>query len=73
MRYLWPAATLILLIVVGLLSLGGEAGCELGGGTTLYLNRQEVETRRARFCHAADCRLIAEQMSKLEPARWYCR
>ena len=73
MRYLWPAATVILLIVAGLLYFGGEPGCELAGGNTLYLNRQEVETMRARFCHAADCRLVAEQMSKVEPARWYCR
>jgi hypothetical protein len=29
-----------------------------------YLNRLAVETMRARFCYAADCRLVADQMSK---------
>jgi hypothetical protein len=73
MRYLWPAATFILLVVAGVLYLGGQPGCELASGNALYLNRQEVETMRARFCYASDCRLIAEQMSKVERARWYCR
>ena len=54
-------------------TLAASQGVELAGGNTLYLNRQEVETMRARFCYAADCRLVAEQMSKVEPARWYCR
>lgn len=52
----------------------GPIGCgamETGG--TLYLNRLGVETPRASFCYAPDCRLVADQMTKTERADWYCR
>lgn len=50
------------------------SGCEVNErGATLYLNRLGVETIRAQFCWAGDCRLIADQMSKAERASWYCR
>lgn len=73
MRFLWPTLTVILLAAVAVLWSRGEPGCELSGGNTLYLNRLDVETMRARFCYAADCRLVADQMNKVENARWYCR
>jgi hypothetical protein len=48
-------------------------GCDaLESGGRLYLVRSNVPTIRAHFCYAADCRLIAEQMNKAEPARWRC-
>jgi hypothetical protein len=48
-------------------------GCDaLESGATLHLVRSNVDTIRARFCHAADCRLIAEQMNKAERALWHC-
>jgi hypothetical protein len=74
MRFLWPAATLfLLLVVVGLLYFDRVSGCDLmEPGGTLYLRREEVETVRGRFCYALDCRLIAELMSELERASWYC-
>lgn len=68
---MWPAATVILLLAVALLYFRGEPGCELAGGNTLYLSRLGAETMRARFCYAADCRLVAEQMTKAESASWY--
>lgn len=50
------------------------SGCEANErGATLYLNRFGAETTRAQFCWASDCRLIAEQMSRVERASWYCR
>jgi hypothetical protein len=65
MRFVWAAATVILLLAVALLYFRGEPGCELAGGNTLYLSRLGAETMRARFCYAAaDCRLVAEQMTK---------
>ncbi len=42
-------------------------------GGTLYLIRLGVETPRAGFCYAPDCRMVAEQMTKAERANWYCR
>jgi hypothetical protein len=72
MRYFWPTATLVLLVIAGFLYFRSEQGCEVTGGNTLYLNRLDVETTRARFCYAADCRMVAEQMSRVEQARWYC-
>ena len=51
-----------------------KAGCTANeSGSTLYLNRMNVETTRAQFCYASDCRLVAEQMMKAERANWYCR
>jgi len=48
-------------------------GCDaFESGGTLYLVRSNVSTIRARFCYAADCRLIAEQMNKVERAHWHC-
>ena len=72
-RFLWPILTVILLAAVAILWFRGEPGCELTAGTTLYLSRLDVETMRARFCYASDCRLVAEQMKKVERARWFCR
>jgi hypothetical protein len=52
----------------------GPIGCgAMESGGTLYLNRLGVETPRASFCYAPDCRLVAEQMTKAEKANWYCR
>lgn len=42
-------------------------------GGALYLNRHGVETHRAEFDYADDCKLIAQAMSEKEPAvKWYC-
>jgi hypothetical protein len=43
MRFVWPAATVILLLAVALLYFRGEPGCELAGGNTLYLSRLGAE------------------------------
>lgn len=52
----------------------GPIGCgAMESGGTLYLNRLGVETPRASFCYAPDCRLVAEQMTRAENANWYCR
>lgn len=52
----------------------GPIGCgAMESGGTLYLNRLGVETPRASFCYAPDCRLVADQMTKAERANWYCR
>jgi hypothetical protein len=59
--------------VVAILYFRSDPSCESASGSTLYLNRLDVETMRARFCYAADCQLVAEQMSKVERAKWYCR
>jgi hypothetical protein len=40
-------------------------------GSKLHLYRN-VDTVRARFCYAADCKLIADQMNKVERAQWSC-
>ena len=43
-------------------------------GAKLYLNRGGgIETFRAQFCYAQDCRLIAKNMSRIEIASWYCK
>ena len=69
-------------ILVALISIGGGCwyllgrayGCEVSEpAAILYLNRLGVETMRARFCWASDCRLVAAQMSNSEKANWYCR
>jgi hypothetical protein len=49
------------------------SGCDtLQSGATLHLIRSDVDTVRACFCYFGDCRLIAEQMNKVERARWHC-
>jgi hypothetical protein len=76
MRLLWPAATLfLLLIVVALIYFYRDRviGCDvMEPGGTLYLRHEAVDTVRGRFCYASDCRLIAELMSEVERASWYC-
>ena len=74
MRFLWPAATLfLLLVVVALFYFDRVGGCDaMEQGGTLYLRHGEVDTFRGRFCYASDCRLIAELMSEVERASWYC-
>ena len=76
MRFLWPAATLfLLLIVVALIYFYRDRviGCDvMEPGGTLYLTDEAVDTVRGRFCYASDCRLIAELMSEVERASWYC-
>lgn len=76
MRLLWPAATLfLLLIVVALIYFYRDRviGCDvMESGGTLYLRHEAVDTVRGRFCYASDCRLIAELMSEVERAIWYC-
>lgn len=53
---------------------GRTKGCEANEpSATLYLSRLGVETTRAQFCWASDCRLVASQMSSAERASWYCR
>ncbi|MEZ8107330.1 hypothetical protein [Vibrio cortegadensis] len=42
-------------------------------GGALYLKRFGIETLRAEFTNAADCELIAKNMSAAEPnVSWYC-
>jgi hypothetical protein len=73
MRNFWPFATLLLVFVIASLytrdRVGGCDTVQDGGKLHLYRN---VDTTRARFCYAADCRLIAEQMNKVERAHWSC-
>ncbi len=73
MRFVWASLTAILFASAAFLYFRGEPGCEFGGGSNLYLDRLGVETMRARFCYAADCRLVADQMTRVENASWYCR
>lgn len=48
------------------------SGCDtFEDGSKLHLYRT-VDTVRARFCYAADCKLIADQMNKVERAQWSC-
>jgi len=42
-------------------------------GVDLTLLRNNNATHRATFCYAADCRLIAAQMSSAERSGWICR
>lgn len=74
MRVLAVAVAIGLFAAAVWLFVHGPIGCgSTESGGTLYLNRLGTETPRASFCYAADCRLIAEQMSKAERATWYCR
>jgi len=54
---------------------GIHSNCEkVEDGAKLYLNRGGgIETFRAQFCYAQDCRLIAKNMSRIEIASWYCK
>ena len=74
MRNLWPLATLLLMAIVAFLYTRDRvSGCDtVEDRGKLHLNRSGVDTVRARFCYASDCKLIAEQMNKVERARWSC-
>jgi hypothetical protein len=74
MRFLWPAATLFLLLIVAVLFyVDRVGGCDaMEQGATLYLSGEGAETIRGRFCSVLDCRLVAELMSEVERASWYC-
>ena len=75
MRAIWILSAVLLLALLGFFySRDRMMGCDAleSGATTLHLVRSNVDTIRARFCHAADCRLIAEQMNKAERALWHC-
>lgn len=74
MRILWPLATLVLVAaVVVLYARDRVGGCDtVEEGGRLHLTRSSVDTVRARFCYASDCKLIAAQMSKIEHAIWSC-
>lgn len=74
MRNLWPLATLALVAAVAFLySRDRVSGCDrIEDGGTLHLKRSGVDSIRARFCYASDCKLIAEQMTKVERASWHC-
>lgn len=74
MRLFWIAAPVSLLVVLGVIHAPNWlTGCDtLQSGATLHLVRSEVDTIRARFCYSADCRFIADQMNKVERARWHC-
>jgi len=74
MRRFWILVTVLLLALVGFIfSQTHMMGCDaLESGGTLYVVRSNVPTIRARFCYAADCGLIAEQMNKAERSRWQC-
>ena len=41
-------------------------------GGVLHAKRSGVDTIRAHFCHSADCKLIADQMNKVEQATGRC-
>ena len=67
--------TVLLLVVVALIYFYRDRviGCDvMEPGGTLYLRHEAVDTVRGRFCYASDCRLIAELMSEVERASWYC-
>ena len=73
MRPIWIVAAVLLLALIFIYSQERMMGCDaFESGGTLYLMRSNVSTIRARFCYAADCRLIAEQMNKVERAHWHC-
>jgi hypothetical protein len=74
MQFLWPAATLIFLLIVAVLFyVDRVSGCDaMEQGATLYLSGEGVETVRGRFCAVSDCRLSAKLMSEVERASWYC-
>jgi hypothetical protein len=74
MRAFWILAAVVLLALLGFFySRDRMMGCyALESGASLHLVRSNVDTIRARFCYAADCRLIAEQMNKAERALWHC-
>ena len=74
MRFFWPVASLCLLAVLAVLYFRYRvSGCDVvEDGGQLHSIRSSVDTVRGLFCHAADCRLIAEQMSKVDNALWYC-
>lgn len=74
-RNFWPVLTLILLAALAFLyARDSVVGCDVTeNGGTLHLYRSGVDTTRARFCYASDCRLIADQMTKVERASWSCK
>jgi hypothetical protein len=74
MRPIWFLSAVLLLALLGFFySRDRMMGCDaLESGATLRLVRSNVDTIRARFCYAADCRLIAEKMNKPGRALWHC-
>ena len=72
---------LIAVVLVVMLSESALAGKQCGqdeeeDGTRLYLQRKfiDIETFRAKFCYAQDCRLIATALGDKEPlVEWYCK
>jgi hypothetical protein len=74
MNRFWIVAAVLLVALIGFIySQERMMGCDtFEPGGTLSLVRTNGATVRARFCYAADCRLIAEQMNKVEHAHWQC-
>ena len=74
MQHAWKIATALAVAAAAYLFVTGRVpGCDTQeGGATLHLVRLDVDTVRGRFCHSQDCRLVAEQMNKVERARWHC-
>jgi hypothetical protein len=74
MRPIWILSVVLLLALLAYFySRDRMMGCDaLESGATLHLVRSNVDSIRARFCYAADCRLIAEQMNKPGRALWAC-
>ena len=74
MNRFWIVAAVLLVALIGFIySQERLMGCDtFEPGGTLSLVRANGATVRARFCYAADCRLIAEQMNKVENSRWQC-
>jgi hypothetical protein len=74
MNRFWIVAAVLLVALIGFIySRERMMGCDtFEPGGTLSLVRTNGTTVRARFCYAADCRLITEQMNKAEHARWQC-
>ncbi|MBM4209703.1 MAG: hypothetical protein FJ167_01210 [Gammaproteobacteria bacterium] len=75
LQYAWKVATVIAsAAAIYLFIVGRVPGCDAhDGGAVLHLVRLDVDTVRAKFCHSQDCELIAEQMNKVERARWHCK
>jgi len=74
MRLFWIGAALSLIGLLALLHWSDPlTNCDtIEAGGSLHLCARGADTMRARFCYAADCWLIAEQMNKVEGANWRC-
>jgi hypothetical protein len=73
-RHFWIVAAMALLALLVLHHWRDPlTSCDaIEEGGVLHLKRSGVDTTRARFCYAADCKLMAEQMNKVEQAEWRC-